>query len=113
MQKKKILISTQTKMILFFLKNTKIFRPRVISRRISAQAGVFTNHYLNKNGNFFKFETLKNYKDKLTKIIIPANKFKEIRKELNTMGINNFVVFPDLEGFCKHLERRFSKFEDE
>jgi len=37
-------------------KITKIFRPKVISRRISAQAGAFTVHKINKNGRVVKFD---------------------------------------------------------
>lgn len=94
-------------------KITKIYRPKVVSRRISAQAGAFTVHKINEGGKIIQFERNKRYGKKLTKIIIPSSQFNPLRKNLNLLGINNSTVFPDLDGFCKHLERRFSKLEDE
>ncbi|MBL0559469.1 FRG domain-containing protein [Aeromonas hydrophila] len=96
---------------------TKIFRSRVISRRISAQAGAFTVHRINKGGNrrnkIVKFETHIQFKKKLTKLVIPAEYFAPIRKSLMMMGVNHSTVFPDIDGLCQHLERRFSKLNDE
>lgn len=94
-------------------KITKIFRSSVVSRRISAQSGVFTIHKVNSNGKMFKFESFANFKDKLTKIIIPHEDFADIRSELQILGINNFTIFPDLDGFCQHLTWRFVKKNDE
>lgn len=94
-------------------KITKIYRPKVVSRRISAQAGAFTIHKINSTGKMIKFETNSAFSKKLTKIIIPFSSFSHIRKSLNILGINYSTIFPDLDGFCKHLERRFSKLDDE
>jgi len=92
---------------------TKIYRPKVVSRRISAQAGAFTVHKINDSGRIIKFENHKRYGKNLIKVIIPFSQFSSLRKSLNILGINNSTVFPDLDGFCKHLERRFSKLDDE
>lgn len=96
---------------------TKIFRSRVVSRRISAQAGAFTVHRINKVRNksskIVKFEVHKEFKNKLTKIVIPAEYFAPIRRSLMMMGVNHSTVFPDIDGLCQHLERRFSKLNDE
>jgi len=92
---------------------TKIYRPKVVSRRISAQAGAFTVHKINEGGRIIKFETNKRYGKKLIKVIVPFSEFSSIRKSLNILGINNSTVFPDLDGFCNHLKRRFSKLDDE
>jgi hypothetical protein len=94
-------------------KITKIFRSSVVSRRISAQAGVFTIHKINEGDKIVRFETHADFKSKLTKAIIPSNSFAAIRKQLNILGVNNSTVYPDIDGFCKHLERRFSKLDDE
>jgi hypothetical protein len=32
---------------------------------------------------------------------------------LHIMGVNNSSVFPDIDGYCKHLEWRYSKMADE
>lgn len=94
-------------------KMTKIFRPTVISRRISAQSGVFTVHKINDNGKMIKLEINGAFSSKLTKVTIPNSKFASLRKHLHIMGINNACVFPDIDGYCKHLEWRYSKMSDE
>ncbi len=95
-------------------KITKVFRSSVVSKRISAQAGVFTVHKINKkSGKIIRFETNKIYKDKLTKVIIPHENFSAIRQQLHVLGINSSTVFPDIDGLCKHIEWRYSKYSDE
>jgi FRG domain len=92
---------------------TKIFRSTVISRRISAQSGVFTVHKINEEGKIVKFEIHKQFKNKLTKVTIPFGAFASIRKQLHILGVNYASIFPDIDGYCKHLEWRYSKMEDE
>lgn len=95
-------------------KVTKIFRSRVVSKRISAQSGAFTIHKINSGGKgIVKFENHRQFKDKLIKIEIPACSFAGLRRSLILMGINYSTVFPDIDGLCQHLERRFSKLKDE
>lgn len=94
-------------------KITKIFRSRVVSKRISAQAGAFTVHRVNSNGKMVQLENNKKFKDKLSKFVIPPEYFSPIRKSLKMMGVNHSTIFPDIDGLCQHLERRFSKLEDE
>lgn len=94
-------------------KITKIFRSTVVSRRISAQAGLFTVHKINENGKKIRFETNREFKNKLTKVIIPHDKFSTLRRQLHVLGVNNATIFPDIDGFCRHLEWRFSKYSDE
>lgn len=95
---------------------TKIFRSRVISKRISAQSGAFTVHKINskdRRERIVKFETHKIFKEKLVKLIIPSDSFSNLRASLMLMGINHSTVFPDIDGLCQHLERRFSKLKNE
>lgn len=94
-------------------KATKIFRSRVVSKRISAQAGAFTAHRIRKEGDIIQLEANATFRDKLTKLIIPPESFSSIRGSLKMMGVNHSTVFPDIDGLCQHLERRFSKLEDE
>lgn len=94
-------------------KITKILRSTVVSRRISAQSGVFTVHKINESGKIVKFETHEKFKNKLQKVVIPHEKFPSIRKQLNVLGVNNSTIFPDIDGFCRHLEWRYSKYSDE
>jgi hypothetical protein len=97
------------------LKNkvTKIFRSRVISKRISAQAGAFTVHRINEEGKVVQLESNAMFREKLVKLTIPSQYFSTIRKSLKMMGVNHSTIFPDIDGLCQYLERRFSKLEDE
>lgn len=94
-------------------KITKIFRPKIISRRISAQSAVFTVHKIIDGGRVVKFENHKNYSTKLLKIMIESKHFPAMRNELNTLGVNSASVFPDLVGLCEHLQWRYSYKNDE
>lgn len=90
----------------FVLPSTKVFCPNHISERITAQAGWFTCHRLNKNNKFLQLENQSKYKDKLYRVLIPQESFDDIRIELSKLGINYNTVYPDLSGLCRHLEWR-------
>jgi hypothetical protein len=92
---------------------TKIFRPNFISRRISAQDGLFTIHKIVKGDRFIPLENHMRYKSKLIKIIVPSHLYANLRKQLHQLGINYSTVFPDMDGLCHHLNWRFSYYDDE
>lgn len=94
-------------------KITKIFRPKIISRRISAQSGAFTVHKINAGGHVVSFEKHSKFKGKLQKIIIPYGQFPRIRHRLNMLGVNSATLFPDIDGLCSHLQWRYSYLPDE
>lgn len=97
----------------FDIIETKIFRSKIISRRISAQGGVFTAHVINENEQMIRFELHETFSAKLVKVKVPPERFSRIRKGLNILGVNSSMIFPDLDGLCKHLEWRYSFYEDE
>ena len=97
----------------FNIRITKIFRSNVTSRRISAQAGLFTIHYIKNDETIIDFQIHSRFRNKLSKLIIPCDKFSSIRKELNLLGVNHSTLFPDIDGLAKHLEWRFAKYSDE
>lgn len=92
---------------------TKIFRSSVISRRISAQSGVFTVHKILDRNKFVAFEKHANFKKKLSPLHIKGSDFAEIRKQLSLLGVSSASVFPDIDGFCRNLEWRYAKLNDE
>jgi hypothetical protein len=92
---------------------TKIFRSNVVSRRISAQSGVFTVHKIMKDNRLIRFENNRNYKSKLTKLLIKGTDFAKLRKQLSMLGIHYASIYPDINGFCQNLEWRFAKKDDE
>ena len=91
----------------FDVPETKIFRPRIIKQRINNQSGVFSipsskeileKRYMNQSDS---------YDEKLIKVKIPAEKLSDIRTDLNTVGVNAFTIFPELEGLCTYLQWRY------
>lgn len=98
----------------FEIKRTKVFRPNHVTKRIVAQDGWFTVHcYLKKEKEFIPLEKNTIYVDSLIKIIIPGEKFRGIRYNLDRCGVNDSSLFPDLDGICQHIEWVNSKLEDE
>ena len=89
------------------LGRTRIFRPRIIDRRIMAQSGVFTCHKRMSDGRFIKLERNKTYMDQLVKIPIKGRSFKALREDLMANGVSSLSLFPDLDGLTAHLSRRY------
>ena len=91
----------------FSNKKTRIFRPRVVARRILAQSGVFTCHKRMADGRFIPLNKNKAYSKRCIKVSIPASTFVDIRQQLEACGVNRLTLFPDLDGLAGHLERRY------
>lgn len=70
------------------------FVPDRITKRITAQLGVFTIH-ANPEKPFLS--------DSLEKLIIPNALRRKIKKILDTYGINRATLFPDLDGLAVHI----------
>jgi hypothetical protein len=51
-----------------------------MSKRISAQAGVFTLHRIGNDGSVVNFEANATFRNKLIKLKIPSESFSSIRK---------------------------------
>ena len=64
-----------------------------------------------KTKRFVPLELNKFYKDRLVKINVPADSFREIRDQLAASGVSNVSLFPDLDGLARHLQFRY--FHDE
>jgi len=62
---------------------------------------------------FLALERNSEYAKRLTKVIIPADRFSGIRVELDRCGINAASMFPDFEGLSQRVEWRQSLLSDE
>jgi hypothetical protein len=62
---------------------------------------------------FLALERNSAYAKRLTKVIVPAERFADIRVELDRCGINTASMFPDFEGLSQHVEWRQSLLSDE
>ena len=94
---------------------TRVYRPKHITRRIAAQSGWFTVHkYVsNRKRPFVPLEKQKNFKNSLTKILVPAELFPDLRYDLDRCGVNTASMLPDLSGLSKYMEWYHSLLDDE
>lgn len=91
----------------FDIPDAKLVRPRIIKQRINNQSGVFTVLSSKNLQEGKPLNEIDRYQEKLIKVKIPASKFNEIRLDLNTLGVNAFTLFPELEGLCTYLQWRY------
>jgi hypothetical protein len=92
----------------FKQKKTLVFQPRLNNPRIIAQHGWFTLHrYSEKVGKFVALESNSDIKGRLDEFKVPEENRQNMLDSLERHGINRSTLFPDLEGLCKHLNRKF------
>lgn len=97
----------------FLIRLTRIFRPPHIVARIKAQSGYFTAHAIQKNDKFLPLNNNNKYLDRLTKIVIPVDKFRKLRHDLDIIGVNRAFVYSDLDGLAQHIGWQHQKLADE
>ncbi|GAB3722379.1 FRG domain-containing protein [Flavobacterium koreense] len=92
----------------FSLKEIKILKPTLNNKRIIAQFGWFTIHnYSLKNKKFIALDEDPIISKKLTKITIPSDLKLDLLNKLTLMGVNAKSIFPDLEGYCRHINWKY------
>jgi hypothetical protein len=78
----------------FKIKDTTLFLPSHLTKRIIAQSGIFTVH---PDPNLeFDIEGIQ-------KILITAKARKPIKKAIQQLGVHYSTMFPDLEGVAKYI----------
>ena len=98
----------------FAIDKTTLLRPWHIADRVKAQLGYFTVH-CPKAGTreFVPFEEEPAFVSSLTKLVIPAESFCDMRYQLDRCGTNEATLFPDLDGLCRHIQWYHSLLKDE
>lgn len=92
----------------FSLNEIKIVKPTLNNKRIIAQFGWFTIHnYSDENNKFVALEEHPVVSKKLTKIVIPSALKTDLLNQLTLMGVNAKSIFPDLEGYCRHINWKY------
>lgn len=91
----------------FDVPETKIVQPRIIKQRINNQSGVFSIHSSAEILEKRNLDEAETYVEKLIKVRIPVESLNDIRTDLNTLGVNAFSIFPELEGLCSYLQWRY------
>jgi FRG domain len=98
----------------FVGQRTRVFRPKHLARRISAQSGWFTVHnYFRGSRRFAALDHQRQYRQALRKVTVPAKRFSHIRYDLDRCGINAASLLTDLDGLCQHIEWLHSVLPDE
>ena len=85
---------------------TMAFKPNHITKRITAQNGWFTTHryVTDRQKKFIELDNNKKYKKRLIKIVFPNELRAVLLNELDSLGINAFSLFPDLDGLSRYIE---------
>jgi hypothetical protein len=91
----------------FDVPQTQIFRPRIIKQRINNQSGVFTIPSSEELLEARPINQVDSFDKKLIKVKLKVSKLSGIRSDLNTLGVNAFSIFPELEGLCTYLQWRY------
>lgn len=91
---------------------TRAYRPNHITNRITNQNGWFTVHrFLKEKETFVRIEYNTNLQGKLAKYRFSNDLRIEILNTLDTLGINYYSMFQDLEGLSKYLEWKQYKYK--
>jgi len=92
-----------TKTSPFSTDRTKVFRPTVVSHRMTAQAGWFTVHkFMDKQERFIPLEKNRQYRESLARIEVRLRP-GDVSRFLTRLGVNSALLFPELDGLCRHL----------
>ena len=83
---------------------TNVFRPKHVTKRITSQSGWFTIHRFQLENKMIPLNEQMTYNGTVIKINIPEKCRNDILNKLDIIGINNFSLFPDLEGLSHYLE---------
>lgn len=90
----------------FDTKNTKVYQPNLVGKRLLAQSSWFTTHRYSLKAvpnQFIAFECNSLRKDDLIKVRIPKEFRSKFIEALNICGVNESTIFPELDGLCKHI----------
>jgi hypothetical protein len=70
---------------------------------MTAQAGWFTVHkFMDKQERFIPLEKNRQYKEFLAKIEVRLRP-GDVSRFLTRLGVNSALLFPELDGLCRHL----------
>jgi hypothetical protein len=84
-----------------------MLEPPSLDARIVAQSAVFTL-CSDKTRSFDAFLEHHGLDDALTKFVLPADEVGRVRDQLDLVGIDERLLFPDLDGVAARLRRYYS-----
>lgn len=93
----------------FKINSIVYFEPSHVSPRIRAQAGCFTVQPEIRT----PVDQTNGTSKRLVKFVIKRDSFWRLRYQLDLYGLNAAVLFPDLDGLCRHITWNTSTLPDE
>ncbi|MFH0962465.1 MAG: FRG domain-containing protein [Planctomycetota bacterium] len=113
--KNRELVDTERNKDPFEATGVKVLRPVHIAGRVVSQSAWFTVHTFLQSSRLVQAIGFEGqwHPDVLTKVLVPPDAFAEIRSELNCCGINEAMLFPDMDGLCRHIRWQFTRLSDE
>jgi hypothetical protein len=88
----------------FSIERNHIYRPRLSTRRIETQSGLFTVHH--KPEEPFRTKSLQRW-------VIDKNMIIEMNTMLHTYGITKSMIFPGLDSICSEIHDSYIRDEIE
>lgn len=92
---------------------TLFFPPNVVTTRIRSQGAFFSAHRITSDGKWVPLEKNAQFRKRVKKVLVPADKFSDVRSSLSQCGVNRSTLFPDLDGLCRFLTWDNSLLADE
>lgn len=83
------------------------YRPRHVTRRITAQRGLFTVHPRPTE----PLALVHSGESRVHRVIIESRFKRKLRWNLDQFGISQTALFPDLDGLASHMAWRFQDFD--
>lgn len=87
----------------FGIDSVILYQPVEGTKRISAQMGCFTAHAIGKDGHLIHLDQDGQTHGHLRNIRIEARHFAAIQSSLRMIGMNEAVLFPDLDGMARDI----------
>ncbi|MBB6497776.1 FRG domain-containing protein [Methanococcus maripaludis] len=90
-----------------------LIRPIITNDRLRVQQGCFSVYGSIVDGELIQCNNVTDYdlessNEILATFIIPADKKKEIREELERLGIHDGTMFPELDKYGEYLKKKYS-----
>lgn len=82
---------------------TLVLKPTLNNQRIVAQNGWFTAHIFTKKNAWVPLNRNNRMGHKLIEIEIAGKMKQPLLQKLDTLGMNSSVLFPGVEGLCRHI----------
>jgi FRG domain len=91
---------------------TRIYQPTGHSLRVAAQAGWHTVHRIHRNQSgqdeFVPLGKMSDHRKHMSKIRVKRDSILKIRRELETMGIQQATVYGDFNAVCRAIAQEFA-----